>query len=138
MLCLRIQFNTVCIFVSKYMTGEFYNCHLHSQTDSKIWNLMYSCVLCCQDHSFCTSVSETTRNQDTIYIVKLLIQIFLCQFFGINPVKLYLGSAGNSAMFQCLYYTEICIMKLCIFSYNCDLYCFIRISQTFYHFLPVT
>ncbi len=55
--------------------GKFYNCHLHSQADSKIWNLMYSCILCCQDHSFCTSVSETTRNQDTIYIVKLLIQI---------------------------------------------------------------
>ena len=35
----------------------------------------------------------------------------------------------------CLLYTS---MKLCIFSYNCDLYCFIRISQTFYHFLPVT
>ncbi len=89
------------------------------------------------DHSFRTSVSETTRNQDTIYIVNFLIHIFL-SFLQNRSSKLYIGSACNSAMFQCLYHTEICIMKLDIFSYHCDLYLFVRISQIFYHCLPVS
>ena len=73
----RIKFYTVGILISQHMTGKFYDRHLHSKADAKVRDFVNTGILCCQDHSFGTSVSKSSRNQDTIHLVKHLIQIFL-------------------------------------------------------------
>ena len=85
----RIQFYTVRIFISQNMSCKFNNCHLHAKADSKIRNFVYTGILCCQNHTFGTSISKSTRNQNTVYFMKCLIQILFIQFFRINPYDLY-------------------------------------------------
>ena len=70
MCCFRCQLNTVGIFISKYVAGKFYNSPLHSKADAKVRDLMNSRILCCKDHSFSTTVSESSRNQNTTYITE--------------------------------------------------------------------
>ena len=137
MCCFRCQLNTVGIFISKHMAGKFHNSHLHSQADPKVWDLMNSCILCRKDHSFCTTVSESSRNQDSIYRMESLIQIFFIEFFGVHPGDINLCTARDPAMLQCFHNTQVCIMKLCIFTNHGDFHSFIRVAEIFYHIFPV-
>ena len=97
---LRCQLNAVGIFISKYVAGKFYNSHLHSKADAKVRNLMNSRILCCKDHSFSTTVSESSRNQNSIYRMKGLIQVFLIELFRVYPDDINFCTAGDSTMFQ--------------------------------------
>ncbi len=97
---LRCQLNAVGIFISKYVAGKFYNSHLHSKADAKVRDLMNSRILCCKDHSFGTTVSESSRNQNSIYRMKGLIQVFLIELFRVYPDDINFCTAGIPPCFR--------------------------------------
>ena len=99
----RGKLDAVCIFIAKDVAGKFYDCHLHSQADSKVWDLVDTGVLCGQDHAFGSSSAEAAWYQDSVYAVKSLVQVFLIEFFGINPGDLYFCLACDSAVLQGFY-----------------------------------
>ena len=68
--------------------------------DAKVRDLMNSRILCCKDHSFSTTVSESSRNQNSIYRMKGLIQVFLIELFRVYPDDINFCTAGDSTMFQ--------------------------------------
>ena len=65
----RQEFCGVCIRQTSTVPCKFYNCHLHTQTDTKHRNLIFSCIFNCGNHSFDTTVAETARNDDTIAVL---------------------------------------------------------------------
>ena len=94
-------------------------------------------VLCGQDHAFGSSSAEAAWYQDSVYAVKSLVQVFLIEFFGINPGDLYFCLACDSAVLQGFYDALVGIVELSVFSYHCNVYGFVRVAEIFYHFFPV-
>ncbi len=102
MLCVGIQLYAVGIRVSQHMAGIFYNGHLHTQTDAKEGNLLFSCILDGCDLSFRAACAKASGDKDTVDAPKLLGYIFRCQLFGINPSKLYIRTRCDSAVLESL------------------------------------
>ena len=76
---------------------------LHAEADPEERDLVLSRIVCSQDHAFGSSSAEAAWYQDSVYAVKSLVQVFLIEFFGINPGDLYFCLACDSAVLQGFY-----------------------------------
>jgi len=94
-----IQFNAVCIMISDNVSCKFYDGKLHSKAESEERNLMCSCIFDSFDLTFDTTVTESTRHEDTTYITEKFIDIFRCDSFRVNPFDIYGCVAVDAAMF---------------------------------------
>ena len=60
---------------------KFDNAHLHTKAYAEHGHLVLSCILDRSDHTFYSTISKTARNDDSIYILKEGLCIFLSNFF---------------------------------------------------------
>ena len=86
--CVRIKLNTVCVIVAANMSCKFDDRNLHTKAESKVWDIVLSCVAGCKDLALNAADTESTRNKDTIYIVKNAVYIIGSQFLGIHPLDI--------------------------------------------------
>lgn len=54
-----------------YSSSELNHGNLHAQTNPKIRNIVFSGIFCSQDHTSHTTISKSTRNQDTSCILQM-------------------------------------------------------------------
>ena len=94
-----IQLDTVCIIETAYVAGKFNDGNLHSETEPQIWNTLFPCVACGNDHSLNTTVSEATRYKNTVHISQKLVHIVNIYFLGINPLNIDGYMLRDSAVF---------------------------------------
>ena len=81
MLTLLVKFTGICIFDSDNISCIFDYGDLHSEADSKVWNLAFSCVFCSQDHALNSAVAKASRNEDTVQSRESFFYIKVCQIF---------------------------------------------------------
>ena len=60
---------------------------------------MCSCIFDGFDLTFDTTVTESTRYEDTTYITEKFIDIFRCDSFRVNPFDIYGCVAVDATMF---------------------------------------
>ena len=74
---IRVQFDAVRIIESADVSCIFNDSNLHTKTETKVWNFMFSCIFCSSNHSFYTTVTETTRYNNSVRITKNFFCIFI-------------------------------------------------------------
>src|SRR5699024_4364566 len=95
----RIQFCAVCVLKTGYISGKFYNSHLHAQTDSQEWNLVFPGIFYSLDLSFRSSMSKASRDQDSVYPFQKRLAALSLDFFRVYPADVYIYPAGDTAVF---------------------------------------
>lgn len=66
MLAVSYEFTGVGILESQYISGKFDHCDLHTQTNTEVWNFLFSGESGRQDHPFYAAPAEATGNKDAI------------------------------------------------------------------------
>ena len=66
----RVKLHTVCIMESADMSCKFNDGYLHTKAETKVWNVVFSCVFCCGDHTLDTAGTKSSRNNDTCHIAE--------------------------------------------------------------------
>src|SRR5690606_24547729 len=66
----------------KYISGIFYDCHLHSQTDAQKGYLIFTGKLHRLNFPFYSPFAKTWRYQDTVKTLHLLFNILDGKMFG--------------------------------------------------------
>ena len=67
--CFRIKFHRICFFDSQNIMRKLQDCQLHSKTDSKEWNLIFSLKPNGFHFALNPSFSKSTGHQNTINIL---------------------------------------------------------------------
>ena len=86
--CVRVKFRWICVLVAKYVSCVFYNRNLHTKTNSKIRNFVFSCILSGNNLTFNTSVTKTARYKNTVRIFKKFIHSLCSNFFTVYPLDI--------------------------------------------------
>ena len=84
-----VHLATVSILKSQHVTSKFNNHHLHTQTDSKGWNIMDSTVFSSDNLAVDASLSKARTDHDACHTMKLLCDIFVCQILAVDEVEFY-------------------------------------------------
>ena len=133
---IRIHLDAVGIRITQHMAGIFHDGQLHAQAKSQERKLMRAGILDSSNHTFDTTGAEAAGNQNALYIRQKFCHIVLCDCFGIDPFNIHSCMVGNATVFQCLYYRDISIMKLDIFSYQSYRYLLGGVTQIIHHLFP--
>jgi len=89
------------------------------------------------NHTFDTTVAETTRYQNAIYTIENICYIVCVDLLRIYPADIDSGMLWNTAVLEGFYDTDISIVELCIFADQGNRY-FVSCSvEVIYHLLPV-
>ena len=107
----RQKFGRVCIWQTSTVPCIFDNCHLHTQTDTKHRNLIFSCIFNCGNHTFNATVTKTARNDDTIAVLQGFCNSCTGNLFGVNPEDFHLDIIRNTAVPQSFCNGQICIRQ---------------------------
>ena len=134
---LWVQLNAVRFVQSGYISGIFYDRKLHAEADPEKRNLVHASEADRFDFTINAAVSKAAGNKDAIHVSKKTGGIFLCYLFGIDPVQIHNCTAGNSAMLQRFYNTDIGVVKLNVFTNQGNVYFACRCPQRFHHGFPV-
>ena len=84
-----------------------------------------------------TTASESAGNQNTGHVTKQLICIFFSNGLGIDPFDIYNSTIVDTAVLQCFYHGDVSVMKLNIFSNQCNVDLCGRMTKLIYHIGPV-
>ena len=68
------------------------------------------------NHTFDTTVAETTRYQNAIYTIENICYIVCVDLLRIYPADIDSGMLWNTAVLEGFYDTDISVMELCIFA----------------------
>ena len=96
--CVWIKLDTVRIVETAYMSCEFNDGNLHTKAQTKVWNLVFSCVAGGKDLALYTTDAESARNKDSVYISEDTVNIVCGKFFGIDPFDVDCCVEWNSTM----------------------------------------
>ena len=72
---------------------------LHTKAEAKERYIIFTCVFNSCDLSVDSTVTESTRNKNSLYITKHFCYVVLVQFLRINPFDIYSSMLEDSTMF---------------------------------------
>ena len=98
---------------------------------------MFTGILDCSNFSFDSTIAKTTRNQDTAHIREQFIHILRSYGLGVDPFNIDNGMIVDTAMFQCLYNRNVSVVKLNVFSNQCNRNFRRRVAKLIHHLGPV-
>ena len=84
-----VHLTTVSILKSQHVTSKLNNHHLHTQTDSKGWNIMDPTVFRSDNFTVNASLSKARTDHDACHAMKLLFDILMRQILAIDEVEFY-------------------------------------------------
>ena len=93
-----IEFRGICVLKAEDMTGIFDNGNLHTEADTEIRHVVFSCIACGGNHSLDTASAETARHDDTVAFFQNLGRIFVSDLFGIDPTDIHLAAVFITGM----------------------------------------
>ena len=63
------------------MAGKLYDGELHTKTEAKEWNLVFTGILDSVNLTIDTAITETTGNKNAAHIIEIGCRIFGCYVF---------------------------------------------------------
>ena len=57
------------------MSCKFNDGYLHTKAETKVWNIVFTGILCSGDHTFNAAGTKSSRNNDACHIAKQLFGI---------------------------------------------------------------
>ena len=98
MCCLRVEFVTVRSVESYYISCKFHDRKLHTETETEEWNLVLAGIFDRKDLTVNTTVTETTRYENTADVSQKLIYILFIDILGRNPFNVDIALVGKTAV----------------------------------------
>ena len=132
-----VNLSAVCIFIAQHITCKFNDHHLHSQTNTKSWNVMCTCIVCCSDFTFNTTLPKSWTNHNSILSCKLLFYILFCNFFRTNKCDINLVIIVRSCVRKTFTNTLISILQV-VFTYKSDINSLLCILSSLNKLFPRT
>ena len=120
----------------KNISRIFDHCNLHTEADAKIRDVLFSCIFCCQNHSFDTTAAKAAWNKNSVQLCKFFICVFRCDFFRIDPVDADMGVVIISCVAKCLSYRKVGIVKSYILAHKTDIDIVRSCLDTLYYCRP--
>ena len=105
-----------------HVTSIFDHGNLQTEADTKIRNVMFSCIAAGCDHTLDPAASKATGHDDSIDTGQNGGGVFICDGFGIDPADRNMGVECIACVAQSFCYRKVSIMQLNIFSYQSDRY----------------
>ena len=105
-----IHFRTVGIFVAQNVSCEFYDHHLHAQTDAERRYVIRAGIFRRDDFSFNTPLSESWTNDNACHRTKLVSNIFLIDKLAIDEIDGHLHIVVDAGKCEALAYALICVL----------------------------
>ena len=100
---------------------------------------MSSCIIAGKNFSLDATTTKSSRHKNTVNAFENFVKVnAVClKAFGINPININRTSCGNSAVFECLVYADIRIVKFNIFADHCNFYRLFWVAKCKKHILPI-
>ena len=95
-----VHLATVSIFKSQHMTRKLNNHHLHTQTDSKGWNIMNPTVFRSDNLAVDASLTKARTDHDACHVMKFLCDILIRQILAVDEVEFYFHIVINTCEVQ--------------------------------------
>ena len=134
---IRFKLHAVGVIVSHNIAGKFYNGKLHAKAEPEEGNIMSAGIFDGFDLAFDSSVTESAGNKDTTDVTEDFICIIRSNSLGIHPFDIYSCMTVYAAVLQSFNHTDVCVVKLDIFSNQSNSDFLSRMAQVVDHLCPV-
>ncbi len=88
----RVELGRVCVLKAEYVAGVFYDRSLHSETDAKIGDIVFTGVFCGENFTFYAAVAEAAGDEYAVYVAEEFSYGGLIDFFCVHPLYFHLCS----------------------------------------------
>ena len=117
---LLIKFARMSVLYSGNVSRIFYNRYLHTEADTEVRDVSFSCVLCREDHTLYPAASEASGNDYSVKPTELFLDIETLYRLGIYPFDPDLCTVCISRVTERLGNRKIGIVKLNILAPQTD------------------
>ena len=124
------------VLYSGNVSRIFYNRYLHTEADTEVRDVSFSCVLCREDHTLYPAASEASGNDYSVKPTELFLDIETLYRLGIYPFDPDLCTVCISRVTERLGNRKIGIVKLNILADKSDIDLFVGTFNLIDHIAP--
>ena len=119
MFAVGVKFARRRVGISKHVARILDNCYLHTETYSKIRDIVFSRPLTCGNLALDSSVSKAAGNQNSVYVLERVFAACVAvKRLAVYPLDIYYTAVLVTAVLQCLDDRKISVVQFDIFAYD--------------------